>query len=427
MENDSSISQKHSKSLNKNLLRAFSSLHQRNYRLFWFGQMISLIGAWMQNIGQAWLVLLLTHSALQLGLVEALEFVPVLVFSLLTGVFADRWPKRRILLFTQSFAMLQSLILWLLVVTGTIQLWHLYILAIILGLTTSLNMPTSQAFVVEMVGRENVPNAVGLSSSLTNLTRIIGPAIGGFIIAISGVTSLFLINTLSFLAVIVALALIDKNTLYIQAAQPENGNERQSTWQSLREGLMYVWKTPVVLLAIVVGGLVLLFGSNFAVFLPLFAVDILHVGSPGFGMLSATFAVGSLIASLWLAWSNQKPEISRVLLGALIFGVLEILFVLSRVYPLSLVLIASVGFAEIAFAALAITTVQTAVPDSLRGRVMSVTILFFSGSVPPGYLLAGWLSSLYGAALAMLICALLSLITVGIGWVWWRQTERNDT
>ncbi len=411
--------------LNKGLLRAFASLHQRNFRLFWFGQMISWIGTWMQNIGQAWLVLELTHSALQVGLVGALQFMPVLVLSLLSGVFADRWPKRRILFFTQSVAMLQSLLLWLLVATGTVQLWHLYLLSILLGLTNSLTMPTSQAFVVELVGRENLPNAVGLNSSLTNLTRIIGPAIGGFIIAASGVTLLFLLNTLSFLAVLVALTLIDKKSLYIQTLQPVTTGERQSTWHSLLEGLAYVWETPVILLAVVVCGFVLLFGSNFDVFLPLFATNVLSVGATGFGMLSATIGVGSLLSSLWLAWSNQKPTIFRVLISASVFGVLEVLFVLSRIYLLSLGLIASVGFAEIAFAALAVTTIQTVVPDRLRGRVMSVTVLFFSGSVPPGYLLAGWLSTLYGASHAMLICALLSLMIVGIGWVWWLQVENK--
>ncbi len=411
--------------LDTGLLRAFASLRQRNFRLFWFGQLISWIGTWMQNIGQAWLVLELTHSALQVGLVGALQFLPVLVLSLLTGVFADRWPKRRILLFTQSVAMLQSLLLWLLVATGTVQLWHLYALSILLGLTNSLTMPTSQAFVAELVGRENLPNAVGLNSSLTNLTRIIGPAIGGFIIAESGVTLLFLLNALSFLAVLVALALIDKKSLYTQAFQLIPAGERQSTWHSLREGLTYVWKTPVVLLAIVVGGLVLLFGSNFDVFLPLFATNVLSVGATGFGMLSAIIGVGSLLSSLWLAWSNQKPTTFRMLISASVFGVLGVLFALSRLYLLSLGLIASVGFAEIAFAALAVTTIQTVVPDRLRGRVMSVTILFFSGSVPPGYLLAGWLSSLYGASRAMLLCALLSLMIVGVGWVWWLQVEKK--
>src|SRR5258708_7359719 len=167
----------------KGLLRAFISLRQRNFRLFWFGQMISLMGSGMQTIGQAWLVLELTKSPLQLGLVGALQALPVLLFSIFGGVFADRWPKRRALLVTQTVSMIQALLLWTLIVTGTIQLWHLYVLAMLLGLTNSLGRPTSQAFVVEMVGREDLPNAIALNSSLSSLARIIGPGLGGIVIA----------------------------------------------------------------------------------------------------------------------------------------------------------------------------------------------------------------------------------------------------
>src|SRR6266571_2178817 len=167
----------------KGLLRAFTSLGQRNYRLFWFGQMISLIGSYMQTIGQAWLVLELTHSAWQLGLVGALQSLPILLFSIVGGVFADRWSKRRVLLVTQSAAMIQALLLWALIATGTLQLWHVYILAMLLGLTNSLGRPTSRAFVVELVGREDLPNAIALSSSLSTLASIVGPGLAGIIIA----------------------------------------------------------------------------------------------------------------------------------------------------------------------------------------------------------------------------------------------------
>ena len=396
----------------------FPSLRQRNFRLFWFGQMISLIGSGMQSIGQAWLVLELTHSAWQLGLVGALQSVPVLLFSILGGVFADRWPKRRVLLLTQSVSMMQALLLWLLIVSSTVQLWHIYVLAMLLGLTNSLDKPTRSAFLIEMVGREDLPNAVALNSSLFSLARIAGPGLGGIIIAASGVTTLFLLNALSFLAVLVGLALIKSHELYAQALQPTNAGERQNTWAAaLREGVDYVWKTPAVVLVIVVVGLVLLFGSNFNVFLPLFATDVLHVGARGFGFLSAAIGVGALLSALWLAWGNQQPTIRRVLIGTLVFGVLEAVFAVSRNYLLSLVLITSVGFAETAFAQLSISMLQTIAPDHLRGRVMSVCILFFDGSLPLGYLLAGWLSGLYGASIALLMCALLALMVAGAGWM----------
>src|SRR5229473_759520 len=411
--------------MEKGLLRAFTSLRQRNYRLFWFGQIISLMGTSMQIIGQAWLVLELTHSAWQLGLVGALQSLPVLLFSIFGGIFADRWPKRRVLLVTQAAAMIQALLLWALIATGTIQLWHIYVLAMLLGLMNSVYLPTSRAFVVEMVGREDLPNAVALYFSLSTLARIVGPGLGGIIIAESSVTRLFLLNALSFLPVMVGLALIKSHELHAQALQHRSVGEQQNTWQSLREGVAYVWNTPAVLVVILVVGLVLLFGSNFNVVLPLFATGVLHVGATGFGFLSAASAIGSLCSALWLAWGNQKPTIRRVLIGTLVFGVLEAVFAVSRIYPLSLVLIASVGFAETAFAQLSITMLQTVAPDHLRGRVMSVTLLFFDGSVPLGYLLMGWLSGLYGAPIAMLIGALLSLVVAGAGWIWRKPAEKD--
>ncbi len=405
-------------------MKVLTSLHHRNYRLYWFGQLISLIGTYMQIIGLAWLVLELTHSGWQLGLVGALQSLPVLLFSLFGGVFADRWPKRSVLLLTQSASMIQALLLWALIVTGAIQLWHIYVLAMLLGLTNSLGRPASRAFIVEMVGREDLPNAVALNSLLSEITGIVGPGLGGIIIAASGVSMLFLLNALSFLPVIVALMLIKRHELHAQVLRPGNMGERQNTWQSLREGLSYVWKTPAVLLLMLVVGLVLLFGSNFNVILPLFATDLLHVGAAGFGFLSAASGVGALLSALWLAWGNQRPAIRRVLIGALAFGVLEALFALSRIYLLSLLLIASVGFMEMAFAAQALTMLQTVAPDHLSGRVMSVQVLFFDGSLPLGYLLMGWLSGLYGPSLALLIGAFLSLLVTGAGWVWWKLAEK---
>ncbi len=396
----------------------FTSLRQRNFRLFWSGQIISLMGTRVQTIGQAWVVLEMTHSAWQLGLVGALQALPILLFSLFGGVFADRWPKRRVLLLTQSAAMLQALLLWVLMATGTLQLWHLYVLALLLGFTNSLGRPASRAFIVEMVGRADLPNAVALNSSLSSLAGIVGPGLGGIIIAASGVTMLFLLNALSFLPVIVGLVLIRSHELHGQALQHRSADERQKTWQSLREGLDYVWKTPTVLWMILVVGLVLLFGSNFNVVLPLFATSVLHVGATGFGFLSAATAIGALISALWLAWSNQKPTIRRVLIAMLVFGVLEVVFAFSHIYLLSLLLIAGVGFTEEAFAAQAMTTLQTVTPDHLRGRVISVQVLFFDGSLPLGYLLIGWLAGLCGAPTALLIGALLCLLVAGAGWMW---------
>jgi MFS family permease len=404
----------------KGLLRTFSSLRHRNYRLYWFGQMISLTGSYMQGIGQAWLVLELTHSAWQLGLVGALQALPILLFALFGGLLVDRWSRRHVLLATQVAAMLQAFFLWLLIASRTIQLWHVYVLALLLGFTNCLYRPAGQAFVAELVGREDLPNAVALRASLGRLTGIVGPGLGGTIIALSSVSLLFLLNALSFLAVIASLLLIKGHELHFQARQ--DVLVRRRTWQSLREGIYYIWHTPEVLFVTVVVGLVLLFGSNFGVLLPVLATDVLHVGATGFGFLSAATDVGALLAALWLAWSNRRPTIRSVLSGALLFGILEALFAFSRFYPLSVVLLASVCFAEEAFATQALTALQTIVPDRLRGRASSVQVLCFDGSLPLGYLLVGWLASLSGAPPTLLICALLCLVVVGAGWLWLKAT-----
>jgi len=411
----------------KGLLRTFVALRHRNFRLFWFGQLISLTGTWMQSIGQAWLVLELTHSAWLLGVVGALQFLPVMLLSLFGGVLADRLPKRKVLLFTQSSAMLQATLLWILVATGHVQIWEVLALASLLGLTNSIDMPTRQAFVAEMVGREDLPNAIALNSSLFNMARVVGPGLGGIIIALLGVAPLFLFNAISFIAVIVGLALIKMNDLYAQAKRSTAKGEapKQSTFQSLREGLAYVAHTPSVLLVIVVIGVISLFGINFNVVLPLFATDVLHVGAEGFGFISATFGLGSLLSALWLAWGNRKPSIQHLLAGAFAFCILEIFFALSHLYLLSLVLIAGVGFAQIAFSATSNTTLQTVTPDYLRGRVMSVYMVVFAGSVPLGNLFTGGIAHLFGAPIALLMGAGLSLIAAIVGWILRSPAEKN--
>src|SRR5436305_1278266 len=411
----------------KGLLRAFLALRHRNYRLFWFGQLISLIGTWMQTIGQAWLVLELTHSAWLLGVVGALQFLPVMLLSLFGGVLADRLPKRRVLLFTQSFAMLQAMVLWILVASGHIQVWEVLVLASLLGLTNSFDMPTRQAFVVEMVGREDLPNAIALNSSVFNMARVVGPGLGGLIIAFLGIAPLFLLNAISFVPVIVGLALIRMNELHALAKRTTTSGEtsKQSTLQSLREGLSYVVHTPSILLIIAVIGVISLFGINFNVILPLFATDVLHSGALGFGFLSAAFGFGSLCSALWLAWGNREPSVRYLLIAALAFTLLEILFAFSHLFVLSLILIAAVGFAMIAFSANSNTALQTVTPDHLRGRVMSVYMVVFAGSVPLGNLFTGGLAHLYGAPIALLIGACLSLVAAIVGWILRSPAEKS--
>jgi MFS family permease len=353
--------------------------------------------------------------------------LPVMMFSLFGGVLADRFPKRRVLLFTQSFAMLQAAVLWILVVSGQIQIWEVLVLASLLGLTNSVDMPTRQAFVVEMVGREDLPNAIALNSSVFNLARVVGPGLGGLIIAFLGIAPLFLLNAISFVPVIVGLALIRMSELHALVKHSTTSGEtsKQSTLQSLREGLAYVVHTPSILLIITVIGVISLFGINFNVILPLFATDVLHSGAMGFGFLSAAFGLGSLFSALWLAWGNRKPSVQYLLIAALVFAILEIFFAISHLYVLSLILIAAVGFAMIAFSANSNTALQTVTPDHLRGRVMSVYMVVFAGSVPLGNLFTGGLAHLYGASIALLVGGCLSLIAAIVGWILRSPAEKS--
>lgn len=407
--------------------RALISLKHRNFRLFSSGQLISLIGTWMQATGQAWLVLQLTKSAWDLGIVGALQFLPVLLLSLFGGVLADRVPKRTVVLFTQSFAMLQAAVLWLLVTTGTVQLWHIFLLAILLGITNAIDMPTRQAFVVEMVGREDLPNAVALNSSMFNIARIIGPGLAGLIIAWLGIAPLFLLNALSFIPVIIGLAMIDVKQLHamIPPVVQQANIAKASTLKSIREGLTYIRQKPSVFLIIVVVGIISLFGINFNVILPLFATAVLNAGPAGFGFISSAFGAGSLLSALWLAWTNKKPDISFILVASIVFCILEIVFALSHWYQLSLVLIACVGFSQIAFTAIANTTLQTVTPDHLRGRIMSVYMLVFNGSIPLGNLFTGGLVSLFGAPVALIAGGALSLVAAVAGWVFRAPAEKD--
>jgi MFS family permease len=278
-----------------------------------------------------------------------------------------------------------------------------------------------------MVGRKDLPNAIALNSSLFNMARIVGPGIGGLIIAWLGVTPLFLLNAISFIPVIIGLALIDMKQLHAQAKREGTGKDavQLSTFQSLREGLTYVVRTPSILLIIAVVGTISLFGINFNVVLPLFATDVLHAGPEGFGFLSAAFGAGSLLSALWLAWGNRKPRISYLLGSGFAFCILEAAFAISHWYLLSLALIAGVGFAMIAFSATANTTLQTVAPDYLRGRVMSVYMLVFAGSVPFGNLFTGGLAHLFNASIALLIGAGLSLVAAIFGWLLRSPAEKS--
>ncbi len=338
--------------------RGVAAFRHRNYRLFFAGQAVSLVGTWMQQVAQAWLVLELTHDPLWLGVVAAAQFIPVMVFGLFAGVLADTLPKRPTLIVVQIVMMALAGILAVLTATGLVTVPIIIGLALLLGCANAVDMPVRQSFVVEIVGREDIGNVVALNSAMFNGARIIGPAIAGVTIGLVGVAAAFALNALSFLAVIVGLAAMRMDEVHTppKVARPTSV---AGVFEHLAEGLAYVRTTPVVLLAIVVLGLVATFGMNFAVVVPALAQDVLHVGASGFGFLMAASGVGSLLAAISLAFARTARP-SRIALGAIILGVSEVGLGISTVFAISMALMVAVGFGAILMAATA-NTVDPAV------------------------------------------------------------------
>ena len=394
---------------------AFEALRVRNYRLFWAGQFISQMGTWVQRVAQAWLVLTLTNSPLALGTVTALQFLPILCFSLFGGMLADRLPKRRLLLVTQSLAALQALTLAGLTALGVIQLWHIYALAFLLGLINALDNPARQSFVPELVGRAQVANAVALNSMVFNASRILGPSIGGLGVATVGFSGCFLANAVSFLATIGALWLIDPNALFVA---PGDGRRRGAG--GLGPALRYAWRTPVILTVVILLAFVGTFGYNFTVVLPLVARYVVQVDAAGFGLMTGAMGVGSVLAALWLAY-QRRPTLRRLLAGAAAFSALLLLVALSRVFLLSLGLLVVLGFASVFFTANAQTILQLSSPDEFRGRIMSLYTLLFLGTTPIGSSFVGAVAERWGVQTALAVAAGLCWVGVTAGFAYARR------
>ncbi|MEX1169912.1 MAG: MFS transporter [Chloroflexota bacterium] len=400
-------------------LRQIEAFRHRNYRLFFAGQLVSLIGTWMQQVAQAWLVLQLTGDPIWLGIVATAQFLPVMVLGLFAGVVADALPKRQLLLAAQVAMMALAFVLAALVITGIVEVWMIVLLALLLGIANAVDMPVRQSFAVELVGREHVGNAVALNSAMFNGARIVGPAAAGLAIGAFGVAAAFLVNGLSFLAVIVGLWLINDAELELPA-RIDRPTTARAVVRNLGEGLGYVRQTPVVLLAVVVVGTVATAGMNWNVLIPAFAQGELKSDAAGFGFLMAASGIGSLLAALRLVFGG-RPQPVRLATGALILGVASVALAVSRVFPVSLGLMVIVGFGAILMAATGNTTIQLAVPDHLRGRVMSVYTTVFSASVPIGGLAMGAIASGFGTALAIGIGGVLTVAAGVAALAWGRR------
>lgn len=398
----------------------FRALRHRNYRLFYTGQSISLCGTWMQTIAQAWLVIELTDSKVALGTVTMLQFLPITMFVLFAGVIADRVPKRNFIVGTQVLAMAQALTLAALVFSGHVELWHVYVLAFVLGLANAFDQPARQSFVIEMVGREDLMNAVALNSGMFNGARLIGPAIGGFVIAAVGVKYAFLLNGLSFIPVLIGLMMIDVTQLH--AAPRKTG--RIDPVGELREGLSYAFRTPAALLIIILVAIIGTFGYNFTVMLPLLTRYVLDSGEVALGFMTGAVGLGALVSALMLA-SRASATKKTLFVGGAAFGILLGAVAMSQWLLLTLPLLFLLGIANTAFASTANTSLQLATPDHLRGRVMALYMLLFAGSTPIGGYLTGVMAEAWGVQTAIGIEAALCLVGVAIGFAYYAANRQR--
>jgi MFS family permease len=396
---------------------ALRALNHRDFRLFWIGQSISSIGSWMQSVGLSWLVLELTNSPFRLGLVSALQFAPVLLFSAVAGVVVDRTPKRRLVLATQMALMLPAFALAALTWTGSVRYWHVATLAGVIGLVNALDMPSRQSFLVEMVGREDLLNGIALNSATFNSARVVGPALGGLLIARYGTAVAFLLNALSFLAVVLNLAAVRAGS----EAKPRRGTTIR---EEFLDGVRYATRTPMVALILGLVFSVSTFAMNHGVLVPLFAREVLHEGVHVFGLLMASLGVGAVVGAVGLALlGGGRPPLVAVVAPGLGVALGIIALALVRHFALAAVVLFLVGVMQIVFQNGCNTIVQVTVPDELRGRVMGVYMMVFAGATPVGASLIGTIAEGGGVPTACLVGGGLALVGVLLQLARWRRAK----
>jgi predicted MFS family arabinose efflux permease len=395
------------------------ALHHRDFRRFYAGQLVSLIGNWMQSVAQAWLVLDLTHSAFRLGLIGTLQFTPVLLFSVFAGALADRVPKRRMLVTTQVALGVQAVTLAVLVVSGRVEYWHVCVLGFVLGCVNTVDLPTRQSFVMEMVGKADVVSAVALNSAAFNGARIIGPAVAGLLIARFGVAPAFVINAVSFVVVIAALL-----TVRAQGLPLARGNTTMR--EEIAEGLRYGLRTPRIRLILGILLVVSLCVFNFTVYVPLFARRVLGEGAEGFGFLMAAVGVGAVTGALTLGSLRRRPPpLALIFVAGTVacLGLVTMAAVTS--FGLALPVLFVLGVASIVTVASCNTTLQLSAPDAMRGRVMSLYTLVFGGVFPIGSFLVGTIAELRGVPAAFVSGGTAGLAGLAAVGAWWTLRGRH--
>ncbi|MCX6111745.1 MAG: MFS transporter [Proteobacteria bacterium] len=392
--------------INKN----FHSMSHRNYRLFFIGQLVSLIGTWMQAMAQAWLVYEITNSPFKLGIVAALQFLPVLLFGLFMGVFVDKFHKKNILIITQTASMLQAFVLFGLAYFNVIEYWHILILSGLLGCTNALDMPARQAYVIELVGRKDVVNAIGLNSVVFNTARIVGPAIAGILMTSVGTAWCFLLNGMSFIGVIIALMMI-RHTAEERAAVYQK--KKVNLIKDIKEGLLYIYRTPLLFKTSLIILFITILGFNYNVLLPVFAKTVLGLREKGFGLLLSSLGIGSLIGALTVSvMGKSNPRGRTLIISSIFLGLLLFFLGLVSNRILAVVILALCGVFNIWFFTNANSILQLNSADEYRGRVMGVYAMVFGGTIPIGNFITGLIAEKTGAAFTFNIMGAVIFITV---------------
>ncbi|HZW48865.1 MAG TPA: MFS transporter [Bacillota bacterium] len=381
----------------------FSALRYPNFRLFWSGRAVSLIGSWVQRASQSWLVLQMTQSPFKLGLVNAAQFLPYIFLSLYAGVLIDRVPKRTVVLWTQIGMTIQALILAFLVYTNTIQYWHILCLALLQGICTAFDNPARQSMISDLVPREDVLNAVSLNSAIVNGARIIGPAIGGLAMDFFGAALSFLINAISFLFVIAAL-LAMKMPVKAASSKPKN------TIRDIKEGLSYAVKTPTIRNVLGMVSLTSMFALNLNVLIPVFASQVLNMSATGYGILMSSMGAGAVLGAVVLAsLSYHGPQTMFIYLGASLVCILEMTMILPQTFITASIVMFFIGLTQIAYSATCNSTLQLTAPDHLRGRVMSLYSMLNGGVTPFGNTIAGAITEFAGVGIGFFFCGFCGL------------------
>lgn len=388
------------------LATSFTALKHQNFRYFWIGQCISLMGTWMQRTAQLWLVYSITKSPFLLGILGVFQFGPMLLFSLFAGTLVDKFPKKKMLILTQTTLMLQAFVLAFLVWTGHVQYWHILILATILGFTNTIDMPTRQSFIIELVGKEDLMGAVALNSAIVNLAKIVGPAISGLAIIYLGTASCFFLNGISFIAVLIGLTLIKAPTDNLR--KPKN-----NLFSEVFAGLKYITSRELLLNTILVILAVGTFAMNSDIIIPVFAKEILHKQANGYGFLLAAMGAGSLIGAMIVSARSKRGPNNRLLFGsALLECLLYMILGFIHGYLTSMMFIVVLGFFSVVFLTTANSMVQLNSDNDYRGRVMSVYTLGFAGTTPIGNFFAGSVTEKLGANAGFFACGAVTIVLI---------------